>query len=241
MGTLTHEQLRDEVREHMGNRTDITDAKLTTALNLSQVRMARMHDFRELQTTETGTLTFADVPATDKFVNFSTILSSGTIDDVISFILHDGTTTSRSRKLERWTPRQLDQLVPNSALASVSTFLPEYYIMWNDKFELYRIPDQAYSYIVRLIVRPIALTTDSQTSDFEDSDDLLIFLATSYYFNKLGEHDRANQFFVVFGDEFKKRKDDDLDNPDKNIKPRHVDLDVGVIDYWNNPFIRSVR
>src|SRR3990167_8565002 len=58
MGTLTFTELQDEVRSALGGRTDL-NARLPRALNIAQQRLARIHDFDEMETLTTTTFGFA--------------------------------------------------------------------------------------------------------------------------------------------------------------------------------------
>ena len=97
-----------------------------------------------------------------------------------------------------------------------------------------------HQFIFRAYVRPDVLVNDTDTSDLDDKDDLIIFLTTAYLFGRLGEYDRANRFFAIFKDEMNEARLDDLDTPDKDIKPRIAPL-VQIGDYWKDPFVRSSR
>ncbi len=237
MGTLTLSDLQDELRGHLGNRTDLTTTKLTRALNLTQQRMSRLHKFRELQTTITGIFPYTGVLTTDKFITYASI-TNRTIDEFISITVFL-TDLSQARKLEQWTPRQYDERVPAGEL--FTTRIPDVYILWNDKLELFPIPDQEYGAYLRLYLKPQPLVNAGDVSDLDEKDDLIIFLTTSYLFGRLGEYDRANQFFSIYKDEFNNAMSDDQDYSDLDIKPRHIGKSVGMVDYWKDPFFHGDR
>jgi len=236
MGTLTLAELRTEIKAHLGTRTDITDAEYTRALNLTQLRMARRHDFRELSIRSTGTLTFTDTPATDQLVAF-TVFTTKVLDEVISFILHDG--DAREKKLRSWLPRQLDKFIPNAALET--TGFPDHYVRWAEQFELFRIPDQAYQFIFRAYVKPDVLSVEGTASNLDNKDDLLIFLTTSYMYGRIGEFERSNHFFAIYKDEFNAALVDDVDQSDMDIKPPQQITDLTFGEYWRDPFVRGRR
>ena len=237
MGTLQLSELRAEVTAHLAGRTDVTSAEINRAINLTQTRMARRHDFKELSLYQTGVLPFTGTPATDLTVAH-TVFTSKTIDDIISFVIHDG--GSREQKLQGWAPRQFDKRVPASILEDVD--MPRHYVHWAERFELFPIPDQQYSFIFRAYVRPDLLNGDTSKSDLDDKDDLIIFLTTAYLYARLGEFDRANYFFGIYKDELGASIMDDLDKPDRDIKARHANSDgIGFQEYWNDPFVKSVR
>lgn len=70
MGVLTQEELWDEVRSALGNRSqsDIPDTRITLALNLAQSRIARSYDFAELGTTSFAQMNFTGNAAIDKYL-----------------------------------------------------------------------------------------------------------------------------------------------------------------------------
>jgi len=82
MGTLTFTELQDEVRSALGGRTDL-NARLPRALNIAQQRLARIHDFDEMETLTTTTFGFAGTTA-DRF------LALPSKREVFSIILLDG-------------------------------------------------------------------------------------------------------------------------------------------------------
>jgi hypothetical protein len=70
MGVLTQQELWDEVRSALGNRsrTDIPDARITLALNLAQSRIARSYDFSEMGQVAFAQMNFTGNAAIDKYL-----------------------------------------------------------------------------------------------------------------------------------------------------------------------------
>ena len=237
MGTLTLANLREEVKAHMGERDDITDALFDRAINLAQERMVRRHHFRELNFSLSHTATFVDVPATDKFLPFSALALGGRdIRAVISFIAIDGT---NSNKIIRKTPSELDRMVASKE--DYSTFRPRFYAEWRDQFEFWRIPDKSYVYDIRLRTWALDLSADGDKSDLDHKDDAIINLTVSGLFNRVGEYERAGRFFGIFSDMWEDAISSEQREPDRVIKPpQNERFGRASPDYWLDPFMRGV-
>lgn len=236
MGTLLTSELISEVQLHFANRSDLTDAQVITALNLIQQRLARLHDFEELRKIESGSLGFTAVPATDKFIAFSSLTNSNP-REIYSFrvITSDG----RSRKLKQRSYRYFDQNIPEPEY--YSTGVPSDYIIWADSFEFWRVPDAAHNYEIRMSVWPTALVVSPGTavSDFREKDDMLVTLTTSYLFNRLGEYERGGRFWGVFKEMWKEAKREDSTMPDLTLSPGFDTSHVSGGNPWADPFVRS--
>ncbi len=237
MGTLTLANLREEIKAHLADRDDITDAQYNRAINLSQERMARAHDFRELSFSLSHLATFSDVPATDKFLPFSALALGGRdVKKVLSFIAIDGT---NSNKITRKTPQQLDALIPSKE--SWSTSRPHIYTEWRDQFEFWRIPDQAYTYDIRLRTWALDLSVDGTASDFDHKDDIIINLTVSGLFHRVGEYERGGRFFGIFKDMWDDAVKEELNEPDRVIRPPQNEPSRRASgEYWLDPFVRGV-
>lgn len=237
MGTLALSDLRDEVKGHLANRDDLTDAQYNRAINLAQERMVRRHHFRELNFSLSHLATFAGVPATDKFLPFSALTLGGRdIRSVISFIAVDGT---NSNKIIRKTPNELDKLVPYKE--AHATFRPAYYTEWRDQFEFWKIPDKAYTYDIRLRTWALDLSAEATKSDLDHKDDAIINLTVSGLFNRVGEYERAGRFFGIFSDMWTDAIISEVAEPDRVIKPpQNEPGGRASAQYWLDPFVRGV-
>ena len=236
MGDLTLSQYRDEVRDHLGGRTDLSDAKLTRAINIAQVQLARIEDFEELRILATPAIPFTNTNA-DRFLAKTAVSGTKTLREMISFVVSDG--SSRSRKLEQCTPRQLDRFIGDATNDLHSRFIPRKYVMWDDNMELWPLPDQAYSSIIRATIWPTALALGGDKSIFVFKDEILIHLTTSYMYHSLGEYDRAKMFFGFATANIATALLQDKKSPDRDIKPPWESLSRGATgEYWLNPFVR---
>lgn len=239
MGTLTVDELISEIQEHFANRDDLTTAKAVRALNLAQEQIATLHDYRELRQLVSTTLTYTGVKSTDRFVTFSSLGISGTIRAIYSFRIITG--TGESRKLTAWSPRIMDEHVPETEFWPADK--PSNYVIWANTFELYPIPDQAYDVEIRLTTWPSALVAGSGKSDFEKKDQALIKMAVSYIWDTFGEYDRASRFYNNATTLLRVSQDyDEYDRPDRDIKPPSgaANSPTGT-SYWADPFTRGVR
>lgn len=235
MGTLTRTNLEDEIRSHLGGRTDL-DTRLVTALDIAQIQLARVHDFEEMQDVGTITFAFTGVAATDKFILYSA-LSDADPREFYSILLVDGT---QSRKLVKKTVRQFDQLVPDPEVAALSR--PLIYVTWKNRLEIWPIPDQQYTGVIRWSFWPAVFSgaAASNKSDFKQKDDVLIYMATSYLYHSLGEYERAKMFFGFAKSHYDTAIREDDTKPDTDIAPIS-EFPVFSSNYWADPFVRSVR
>ncbi len=234
MGTLTLDELRAEVTSNLGERDDVTDARLNRALELAQTRIVRRHDWEELMLTETKTLTYSGTIATDRFLAFSDLTQSEP-KELFSIRFLDG---SRSRKLIKVTPRTIDKYIPNPE--GDSTGIPSVYIIWADKFEWWRVPDQAYTAEFRMSTWPTTFigASDGVTSDLNRKDELIITLTTSYLYHQLGEYERAKNAYGIFIGLLNEAINEDQVAPDTDIKP-NFEMDViGRSNLVDDPFVR---
>lgn len=237
MGILTLAQLRSEITGHLGDRSDIDSGTINRAINMAQIRMCRLHDFREMAIRQTGVLTYTGDKATDQIVQAS-VFTNQPIDDVLSFVLYESG-GGRENKLTGWSPRQLDKLVPNGASERHASNMPTDYIFWKEQFELFPVPDKAYNFIFRAYIRPAQMSDDGSTSPLEYKDDLIIYLATAYLYGRLGEYERMNKFFEMYINELDAAITSDEDNPDREVGAKQSVLrNGGFSNYWNDPFTK---
>lgn len=223
MGTLTFVELQDEVRSFLGGRTDL-DSRLPRALNIAQQRLARIHDFDEMETLSTITINNTATSA-DRFISLANKR------EVYSIIRLEG---AQSRKLKQRTTRFWDTRVP----------MPEYwarnrpleYVLWNNQAEIWPMPNVTYSIRVRWTKWPTDLT-GSATSEFLQKDDILIELAVIYLLNSLGKEEDAAKHVSVLNTLLSEAIGIDDTKPDLDIEPSNNGAFVN--EPWNNPFIRG--
>ncbi len=237
MGDLTATQLISEVTRHFAGRDDLTNADYVIALNLNQTRMARAHDFEELEFTETKTFAITATPANDKRIAFSSLTNSNP-REIYSFrvITADG----RSRKLRQLMPRAFDAEIPEPEFHARG--VPSIYTRWADAFEVWQVPDETHSFTLRGSKWPTDFSTSdlNAKSDLDKKDDLLIFLTVSYLFGSLGEYERANRFFGIFAAVYKEAELENQLRPDLDLVSRSTSGESAEIGKpWLNPFVKG--
>ena len=228
LGTLTLTELKAEVTSSLGNRSDIAP-RLTRILNLAQQRVARLHDFQDMQQTTTGNFTITSSEVADK------IMSLASLREIYSFRLLD---LSESIKLKQVSTRQWDQTVPMPEYFSRD--VPSHYTIWANQAELWPVPDKAYPYLIRWTSWPTAFTDSSPnaTSDFLAKDELLIVLASAYVMDSLGKISDADSKYKVVGQLFLEAKTMDSTKPDLEFAPTREIFNgaVTTAEYWRDPF-----
>lgn len=233
MGTLTESELKDEVKRALGNRDDM-DSRLVRFLNLAQTKMARTHEFAELETVDDDTLSYSGTAATDKFFTIA-----NTVKNIYSFRIFD---SAQSRKLTYIPPRKWDQKIPLPEY--YATGWPDFYTRWRGKLEFWRVPNQAFSYEMRNSNWPTPFDDSSPnaTSDFVEKDDIIIYLSISWAFASLGKTQKATEFWQFYRTAMNSAIGDDIVEPDLTIAPNvggGID-GVALGNYWADPFIGGV-
>jgi hypothetical protein len=236
---LNATELITEIKAHHANRSDLTDELVVRALNLSQDRIARSYDFEELQRVKTGSFVITADETVDKFLAYTDI--GGGIEPRKIYSFRVTATDGTHQKLERYTARQFDELIPRPEWYARGR--PLFYITWSDKFELWRIPDSADPWELRFTIWPTQFSVADLTefSDMKRKDDMLIHLTVSYLYNKFSEYEKAGRFFSYFRAEWEEAVEEDSSRPDLVIKGDSMNVRFPPNDYWKDPFIRSIR
>jgi hypothetical protein len=224
MGTLTFTELQDEVRAGLGGRTDL-NARLGRFLNLAQQRLARMHDFDEMETISTTTInnTGSD---DDRYISLPNLR------EVYSIVVID---ESRSRKLKQISPRRWDRMLPLPQYHSRD--IPSIYTVWGSVVEVFQLPEKEYSVRMRWTKWPTDLSAGSATSEFNQKDELLIELAISYAYRSLGKPDESAKHEGVARRLFSEAEDIDREKPDLDqVGDARTGSEVQPQDYWRDPF-----
>ena len=234
MGTLTLNELKAEVKTFLAERDD-QDTRLTTALNIAQDQLARMHDFEEMKTTTSFNIPFTGDTSVDRFVTFASIGASGI--DPREIYSWRGLDDAESRKLTNVTARKLDELVPDPDFYDAR--IPRNYVVWAKQFELWPAPDKQYPTILRSLNWPTKFddTAPTAVSDLDRKDDMLIWLALSWIFHSMGEYDRAQKFFGFVTNQMKTAIKEDLTRPDLHLAPGGVRPPRDTP--WADPFVRE--
>jgi len=231
VGTLTYDQIKTEVLAALGNRADFSTDRLTVIANLAQMRIARAKRWEELDAVTTGTLDYTATPADDKYLTMPT----GT-RDIYTFRLVLG--NGESRKLSRKTVTFFDRIIPDPAYVSVNK--PQMYTLFNDKAELWPVPDAAYDYEIRRCAWPLAFTGEgdlTQKSDLDEKDDMITALSISWAMQSIGRSDDAARWWIIYTNMLNSAIGEDVEKPDQVIAP---DFELGAQaprEYWKDPWV----
>lgn len=229
MGTLTFTQLQDEVRASLGNRTDL-DTRLPRIVNLAQQRLARMHDFDEMEVISTTTVanTGSD---NDRF------LTLPTVRDVYSIVLLDG---ANSRRINGRTVQFMDSLLPKPEYWSRDR--PTDYVVWGNTLEFFPMPNATYTLRMRWTQWPSDLVAGTDISQFNQKDEILVELSLVYAYRSLGKEEEAAKHERTLTQLFTESSRMDAAKPDIQITPGTATPGLGTgmgNEYWNNPFVKS--
>lgn len=232
MGTLTLSRLIGEVRSGLLERTDVADQAIVDSLNFAQTQLSRFHDFMELKRTADSKTLFTLDATKDQYLAVPKRLKV-----VHTFRLLDG---YQSRKLRERPWREFDKKFPDPP--SRPRGKPRWYSRWGELFMFVPVPDAVYPVRMKYTrdPEPFVITNPNQLSDYEEKDDILIYLALEHRWYILGRHDRGDKFGQLAAVNMKLAKDSDDERPDMDTHPQGLDAGYSG-EYWNDPWIRSVE
>lgn len=237
MSILTVTQLKAEIRTAMGGRTD-ADTRLNNVLNLSSLRLARLHDFDELRGLTTINTAITANPADDKIISLASL---NRFRKIYSIRLYAN--NNLSRKLTKRLPKWWDEVIPEPEYYSRGT--PSDYIMWGkDQMELWKVPDIVYTMHFRFSRWPTLVDDTNQGSpiDLENVDDLIIHLSLSYLFLSFGNIEKANEYFRIYAALAKEALDEDEEDFDiRMLSHDQARLGGTLTRGYNDPFVRSIE
>lgn len=234
MSILDITGIKSEVRAALGGRTD-TDDRLIGALNLSQMRLARLHDFDELRSIIPINTAVTASAAADKVISLSTL---GRYRKIYTIRLY-APTTQQSRKLRKVLPKRWDKLIPEPEYYSRGT--PTDYMTWGkDQIELWKVPDAVYSLYFRYSRWPTILAANAAAEflDLENVDDLIIHLTLSYINMSLGNMEKAAEYYKIYAALAKEALNEDEDTFDMDMMAHDQSRLSRSLGY-NDPFVRS--
>ncbi len=221
-----------EVRYNIKRSTDsLADSRIVTWLNWAQELIASWHTYEEMKKNYTGRTVEGQ-----KRYGFPTRMK-----DIHSLVLDTG--GADSRKLIYVPAREYDLRVPRPEQSNKGK--PHYYVDYGVNFELYRVPDAAYTLRLRCSVFPADLSSDDSTSQLLRKDALICSVATMLGFLSLREVEDAtywkNEFVTMW---YRASLEADHSAEDWNPMARGFDsrLTHGtgtIADFYANPLIRS--
>jgi len=176
---MTRSELREEVRFNLKRTSDaLSDSRINTWLNWSLQFIADLHTYEEMRKKTTDT-TPSD--GTSNTMDFPTDMK-----DLYSITVQDGASSS---KLIYVYPRLFDRVIPR--IQEVGTRKPTHYVDYGTTYELYPIPDKAYTLNIRYSKYPAEMTSDSDTPELVRKDSLIVAVATVFGFWSLREVEDA--------------------------------------------------
>ena len=224
VGTLTLSELEDEIRSNLGGRTDL-DSRLSRFINFAQDMICRQYEFPELEQKTTDTVAEGD----------EVYVLSSRPRSIRSVRILDGTL---SRKLEYIPIRTWDTLIPKPDEWTQER--PTHYTYYQNKIELWRIPNDSYTIVIRWSKWPAALSDSGDKSDYDNKDDIIIALATAWAFKSLGEKERMYFWANSAWSQLRASILSEDQQPDRGIVPV-PEIKTILGDYWKDPFIKGVR
>ncbi len=231
MGTLTLTELKEEVRAGLAKRIDL-DARLTRFLNLAQQRIARLHDFDEMESISVSTFPYTGT-VTDKYIRLPMLR------ELYSF---KSVETSKARKLTQLTQRKWNQLIPASQEYQRAT--PRFYTIWantcilNPLANVEGIPCEIWWTRWPL---PFVDTDGEQKTEYKEKDEILIELSLVYAYNSLGKAKDAQDHWERAKPMLLEAMSTDMEKPDLDITPGpgSEQLELLPDQYWQDPFLKQ--
>lgn len=237
MSILTLAEIKTEIKQGLGGRADL-DTRMDNIIDMAQLRIARLHDFDELRMKTEFTNSITADAETDKVISFPS-LANTRIRKVFS-LRRKVSGSLLAGKLKRISAKKWDEVIPE----------PEYYsrgypthYMWyaNSEFELWRVPDVAYTFVLRVSRWPyqVSVTGEGNPIDLENVDDLVINLCLSYCFHSLGRNDKAREFYGIYKGLAKEaliEDTTDLDQAMAGMSRSGISASSG----YDDPFVHSI-
>lgn len=237
MGDLTLSQLETEIVAGLGNRGDITTARIVAVLNLAQSRISRSYDFSEMATVSFAQMSFTSNPALDKYM----IPPPGT-KTIHSFVCLDTSagmsSLGSSRKVIEKPWRWFDSHFPSPEW--IPPGWPTFYKRWGNVIVMVPAPYLQFTAQLSYTLHPAKFVEGAgqQQSEFDNKDDLLISYALAYFFKTLGRTDRAAYFETLSKEQLDEAIDRDDTRPDIEVSRDSPEL-AGITQgpYWADPSV----
>ena len=234
-GILTRAQIENETLDNLAKSNtlimqsgDLMSQRITRWVNRAQQWIARRVDLLQ------GYVTTSTVNAQQTYA-----FPAG-IRKIYTLRLLDGL---NSRKLDCTMPWEMDRRVPMPA--ALTTLRSWFYVPYKNTgtFELFPIPDGAYTLELRYSYYPVDFLSSSAVSQYTGLDDAIINYATMFGFRWLQESDDADKW-QKYGDEVvaqvklitTEEQYSDWVALGEGFSTQTIDY---TGEYFNNPFIRD--
>lgn len=196
MGDLTRDQIVTEICDVVGKSVSAAavsgatlQTRVRTYLDWAQRRIARHYNFRELEIIYESA-TFSDGVKRYPFSTGSNNLGLTRVKDIGSIILLD---EYNSRRLIRFGRSQFEKRFPRPE--NFAENRPRMYVRIGSGIEVFPIPDTTYSTRIIYHQWPTPFTSGSQTSDFENKDELIVISGIMETYLALEEYNDAAIYF----------------------------------------------
>ena len=229
MGTLVN--MRLDLLSMLGERNDSNwaSSRLDRFLNRAQRRVAEEHDFSSLKEELTSISTvidqaFIDLPTTTE--EGSTVPSTR---EIYSIALQDDTSSVKLAGLSRTA---FDSMVARPE--AHGTARPHSYSVWNNRVDLWRVPDAVYNLHIRRSKWPDYMTNEGPPTEMLGLDEIIVLAAAVQINVSLEKRENANWLFTIYKNRLKDAIAADQREPDTVHVPfRGPDRSAN---YWQDPF-----
>ena len=192
-------------------------------------RVVLIHDFEELKVRDTFGTT-ANNGVGNESTDMVMALPSET-REIYSIIRVD---SAESQKLIQVPSRQWDSVIPYPEYFNRAA--PTHYRRWGDNIELWHVPDAIYTIRGHRSKWPTTLVNDTDLSDIDRKDDLIITLTMIWLCIQSDRQDRANHYWAVFKTLHKESISEDEYHPDLRPGSRFTESMARPIEDYKNPF-----
>lgn len=237
MGALTLAEFETEILAGLGNRTDVTTARIVNILNLAQSRISRAYDFSEMATVAFAQMSFTSNPAFDKYMTLPPRCK--TIHSFVCLDTSSGLSSmGQSRKVVEKPWRWFDAHYPAPEWAPPGW--PIVYKKWGSIIVMVPAPFLQFTAQLSFTTFPPPFVVGAQTqrSAFENKDDLLISYCLAYFWKTFARADRALYF-----EELSKQQLDEAIERDDTRPDIEVSRDIPALGgltqgpYWADPLV----
>lgn len=249
MGDLSKAQLRAEVINNLGSRSDLGsgsagETTLHRALDRVQTRIARanLNGWSELKKYDTDAVTVVGTPATD--VLYTDLPTN--LDKIKSLLVLMSGDTATTRVTQILRP-QWDYLIGDSAALPTASAI-YHYVDERDsarsrQLRWWPVPNVSFTLHRYYTVKPTPFNANAGVSDFEDLDDLIIAGTTQYMFNRYQAFEEAEEWRKGYDDQLKDAIIADRNKPDVHavLMGTSVGQHGGSPSPWRDPFVSSVQ
>jgi len=224
--------LRTEIKAHLNNRGDVTDARIDSLINLAYKRIARFHLFRDLEGVATYAIPFTGTETDDSFFSLSAAVSDLENRGTLTVTLLDSSTEYELFHIPTVKWRTLYNRPGRWAAKR-----PSNYHIWGDRFELYPVPDQSYTATFYYRKRPTTLVLDADEPAITTIDDVIINLTLSTIYHSLRNHESGKMHWTIFKDTLAEAMTHDSQNSSVDLAFSTYKSSIANSNYWQDPWI----